>query len=96
MNRREAVNGRLDSDLDPVVLILPDSGIRLGRKRKDRVLHRGHVGLRHSVQDVAHEEIALRIPIRQERATVYYMVVRHGAAFRTFTHSRAGYAQNPR
>ena len=51
------------------------------------------------------EELISRMPprytktpqeLRQERGTVYYMVVRHRAAFRTFTHSRGGNVRNPR
>ena len=51
------------------------------------MLHRGHVGLRNSIEDVADEEIALRITVREKGGAVYEILVRHVQALRTFTHS---------
>ena len=90
MNCGQAIDRRLDRDLDAVVLILPNPSIRLCRKGKNGMLHRGHVSLWNSIENIADEEVALRIPIWQERGANSCALVSQDHSFRTFTHATAG------
>ena len=45
--------------------VAPPAFVRLGREREDRMSHRRHVSLGRRVEDIADEEIARRIAIRQ-------------------------------
>lgn len=40
------------------------------------MLHRGHVVLEHGIRYVAHEQIVLRVPIREEKV-FYFLGIRH-------------------
>ena len=63
-----AVAGRLDVHRQPVVLVMARAQVGLGRKREDRMLHRPDVGLGGGVEDVADEEIPLRMTVGKKRA----------------------------
>lgn len=59
------------------------------------MFHRGHVSLGNGIEDVADEEVTLRIAIRQKRGAIDCGFIGHRNAFRTFTHSKAGGTRNP-
>ena len=59
------------------------------------MFHRGHVSLGNGIEDVADEEVTLRIAIRQKRGAIDCGFIGHRDDFRTFTHSKAGGTRNP-
>ena len=64
---RDAVAGGLDVDRQAVVLVAARAQVGLGREREDRMLHRAHVGLGRGVDDVADEEVTLRVSVGKKR-----------------------------
>ena len=82
MDGGEPLAGR--GDLNPAftALIAARAHVRFGRKGEYRVFHRRHISLWHSIHDVTDEQIALRMPVRQERRACR----KHSTFIRHFTH----------
>ena len=99
MNCRETVAGRRNFDPIAIAFISAWTHVRLRGQRKYRVLHGGHVTLRNSIDDIADEQIALWMTIRQKGgAVVRHLTHSHVARiisasdgnffYRHFTHPR--------
>ena len=54
---------------------------RLGWDGENRVLHRGHVSLRGSIENIADKKVCLLHPIRQKRGTVFRSFTHHTTTF---------------
>src|SRR6056297_178509 len=66
MHRGQPVDRWFDVDGDTLVLVAARPRVRFGAEREDRTRHRAHVALGGRIEDVADEEIPLRMAVRQQ------------------------------
>ena len=65
MNGRKPAHAWHDRNIGPVMGVVQDTSIWLGRERKDRMLHRRKVVFRDRIKDIADKEIRL-VPVGQQ------------------------------
>ena len=66
VDRRQPFDAGDDFELVAVMLVAEHAPIGLGRERENRMLHRGHVILGDSVENIANEQIGIGVANRQQ------------------------------